>query len=63
MQTIANDQNKRSNTVQDLKNFSSQTLATPAKKGEQFFSRFLLLKKLLIDWAMIWLKYLQKMNL
>ena len=37
MQIIANAQNKRCNTVEDFKNFSSQTLATPAKKENSFF--------------------------
>ena len=46
-QIVSNDQNKRSNTVQDLKDFNSQFFATPAKKGEQLFSMILAIKKLL----------------
>ena len=38
MQTISNDQTVRNNTVQDLKDFKSQSPATPATKGEQHFS-------------------------
>ena len=32
-------------TVQDLKDFNSQSLATPAKKGEPLFSMMLAIKK------------------
>ena len=38
MQTISNDQTGRSDTVQDLKDFSSLSLATQAKNGEQLLS-------------------------
>ena len=38
MQPISNDQTVRSETVQDLKDFNCQSLATPAKKGEQLNS-------------------------
>ena len=38
MQTISFNQTSRSDTVQDLKDFNSQPLATRAKKGEQLFS-------------------------
>ena len=38
MQIISNDQTVRSKTVQDLKNFNSQPLATQDKKGEQLVS-------------------------
>ena len=34
MQVISYDQTVRNNTVQDLKDFNSQSLATQAKKGE-----------------------------
>ena len=37
-QTIANDKTVRSDTVQDLKDFSNQFLATQAKRGEQIVS-------------------------
>ena len=33
MKIISNDKTVRSNTVQDLKAFNSQALATQAKKG------------------------------
>ena len=35
MQIISNDETVRSNTVQDLREFNSQSLVTQAKKGEQ----------------------------
>ena len=35
MQTISNGQTVRSNTVQDLKRFNSQSLATQAKKKRE----------------------------
>ena len=35
MQIISNDKTVRNDTVQDLKEFNSQSLATQAKKGEQ----------------------------
>ena len=35
MQIISNDKTVRSNTVNDLKNFRNQSLATQAKNGEQ----------------------------
>ena len=38
IQSISNDQTIRSETVQDLKEFHSQSLATQAKKGEQLLS-------------------------
>ena len=38
IQIIANDKTVRSDTVQDLKEFNSQSLATQAKKGEQLVS-------------------------
>ena len=34
MQIISNEQTVRSNTMQDLKEFNSQSLATQAKKGK-----------------------------
>ena len=38
MQIISIDQNVRSDTEQDSKDFNSQSLATRAKKGEQLVS-------------------------
>ena len=35
---IANDKTVRKDTVQDLKEFNNQSLATQAKKGEQLVS-------------------------
>ena len=45
MQIISNDKTLRSNTVQDLKEFNSQSLSTQAKKGEQVFSMMPAIKK------------------
>ena len=38
MQIIFNDQTLRSNTVQDIKKFNSQSLSAQAKKGERIVS-------------------------
>ena len=38
IQITANDKTVRSDTVQDLKEFNSQSLATQAKKGEHLVS-------------------------
>ena len=38
MQIISNDKSVRNNTLQDLKDFNSQSLSTRAKKGEQLVS-------------------------
>ena len=38
MQIISTDKTVRSDTVQDLKDFNAQSLATQAKKGEQLVS-------------------------
>ena len=38
IQTISIDQNLGSGTVQNLKDFNSQSLATQAKKGKQIVS-------------------------
>ena len=35
MQIISTDQTVRSNTVQDIKDFTSQSVVTQAKKGEK----------------------------
>ena len=48
MQFLSNDKTVRSNTIQDLKEFNSQSLATQAKKGEQLVSMMAAIKKLLI---------------
>ena len=45
MQIISNDQTVRSNTVQDLKEFISQSLETQAKKGKQLVSLMPSVKK------------------
>ena len=45
MQIISKDKIVRSNTVQDLKEFDSQTLATQAKKGEQLVSMMSAIEK------------------
>ena len=45
MQIMSNDITVRSNTVQDLKDFNSQSLATEAKKGEQLVSMMPAIKK------------------
>ena len=45
MQTISNDKTVRNDTVQDLKEFNSQSLATQAKKGEQLVSMMPAIKK------------------
>ena len=45
MQIISNDKTVRSNTVNDLKEFNNQPLATHAKKGEQSVSMMPAIKK------------------
>ena len=45
MPIIAGDQTVRNNTVQDSKEFNSQSLVTKAKKGEQPFSMMPAIKK------------------
>ena len=45
MQIISNDQTVRNNTVQDLKDFNSQSLITQAEKREQFVSMMPAVKK------------------
>ena len=44
MQNISNDQTLIRNTVQDLKDFNSQSLATQAKKVEQIVSTMAAIK-------------------
>ena len=53
----------KSDTVQDLKEFNSQSSATQAKKGEQLVSMMPAFEKLSTEWVMIYLTYLQKMKL
>ena len=48
MQIYSIDKTVRSNTVNDLKEFNNQSLATHAKKGEQLVSMMPAIKKLLI---------------
>ena len=45
MQIIFNDKTVRSDTIQGLKVFSNQSLATPARKGEQLVSMMPAIKK------------------
>ena len=45
MQIISNDKTVRNDTVQALKEFNSQSLATQAKKGEQLVSMMPAIKK------------------
>ena len=45
MQIISNYKTVRSNTVQDLKDFTSQSLATQANEGEQLVSMMLAIEK------------------
>ena len=48
MQIINIDKTVRSNTVEDSKNFSSQSLTTQAKKGKQLVSMMPAIKKALV---------------
>ena len=45
MQIISNDKTVRNDTIQDLKDFTSQSLTTQAKKGEQLVSMMPAIKK------------------
>ena len=45
MQLISSDQTVRNNTIEDSKEFSSQSLTTQAKKGEQLVSMMPAIKK------------------
>ena len=45
MQLISTDQTVRDNTIEDLKDFNSQSLSTRAKKGEQLVSMMPTIKK------------------
>ena len=48
MQIISADKTVRSDTIEDLKEFNSQSLSLQAKKGEQLVSLMPAIKKLLI---------------
>ena len=48
IQTIANDKTVKSDTVQDLKEFNNQSVATQAKNGEQLVSMMPAIKKAFI---------------
>ena len=45
MQIISNDKSVRNDTIEDLKEFNSQSLSTRAKKGEQFVAMMPAIKK------------------
>ena len=45
MEINSTDQTVRNNTVEDLKEFNSQSLATKAKKGEQLVTMMPAIKK------------------
>ena len=45
MQVISNEKTVRNDTVQDLKEFNSQSSANQAKKGEQLLSMMPAIKK------------------
>ena len=45
MQIISNDKTVRNGTVQDLKEFNSQSLSTEVKKGEQLVSMMPAIRK------------------
>ena len=45
MQIISNDKTVRNDNIEDLKEFSSQSLSTQAKKGEELVSKMPAIKK------------------
>ena len=45
MQVISSDKTVRNDTIEDLKDFESQSLSTRAKKGEQLVSMISTVKK------------------
>ena len=45
IQLLSNDQRVKSNTVEGLQDFNSQSLSTQAEKGEQLVSMMLAIKK------------------
>ena len=47
MQIISTDKTVKKDTIQDLKEFNSQSLTTQAKKGEQLVSMMPAIKRLL----------------
>ena len=47
MQIISNDESVRNDTIEDLKEFNSQSLLTRAKKGEQLVSMMPAIKRVL----------------
>ena len=53
MQIISSDQTVRNDTIEGLKEFNSQSLATKAKRGEELVSMMPAIKKLLIYLEMI----------
>ena len=53
LQIISNDKSVRSDTVEDLKQFNSQSLSTQANKGEQLVSSIPAIQKLLIYQVML----------
>ena len=53
MQIVSTDKTVRSTTVNDLKDFNNQSLATQVKKGEQLVSVMPAIKYILICWVMI----------
>ena len=48
MQVLSNDKTVRNDTIQDLKEFNSQSLSTQGKKGEQLVSMMPAIKKAFI---------------
>ena len=54
MQIISNDRTVRNDTIQDLKEFNSQSLSTQAKQGEQLVSMMPAIKKAFIFWLMMY---------
>ena len=48
VQIISSDQTVRNDTIEDLKEFNSQSLTTQAKKGEQLVSMMPAIKKFLV---------------
>ena len=53
LQTISSDKTVRSNTVQGLKDFNPQSLATQAKKGEQLVSMMPATKTHVVQWVVM----------
>ena len=53
MQSFANDKTVKSHTVQDLKDYNSQSLETQAEKGEHLVSMMPAIKNAFNQWVMI----------